>query len=734
MAAIGKIRSWGPWLVGVIALALFGFIAGDMWRSCETTGNQQRQKVGEVMGNKILYPEYMEKLEEYKNMLSIIQGDNNPGEDMMNQLRDYLWNNYVTNTLIEAEAKKLGLTVTDDELSLILKSGINPALRQVPMVQQFFDEQTGRFDYNRVALARNYYAQSMEDGERKFNSYWKLIEELLRQQVLMEKYQTLLQGCMLSNPVAAKMAFDGENNESKILLASMPYTGINDNDVAPTDAELKAKYEELKPSLKQSVETRDVKYIAVKVTPSDTDRAKMVEEMQTTAKELREDSTGVDEIMRMSQSRVAYNGLPRTRQGLERIAPQVAKLVDSMAIGQVSEPIMTQGDLYHVVKLLGRVTVPDTVEYRAIQVVATSAQDTPATIAQRADSIITALKGGMDFDTLAVKYNRQAAQTQKLTPTEYQFTDAVPADVKDLYQKLINSPAGETLNVAMTSQGFNLVVQVLSRKGSQEAFDVAVVTRELVRSKETYNLTFNQLSQFVSENQTLASIIENAPAHNYTVTDLNAMPNTVYNIAGFNGTQEAVKWVFEQKEGDVSQLYDRCSRNNSQESANEYLIVVGLDKIHPVGYRDQASVEEMLKTEVMKDKKFALLKKNFEGVTSIAAAQQKGARVDTIARATFPTPVSVLGNQEPVLSGAVAVTDKGQMGKHVVKGEQGAYLFQVLDRTVREGATFDAKAAEQKDAESLTAYNRWLNYDGRPMYIMELMENGKVVDNRYQFR
>ena len=53
MAAIGKIRSWGPILATVIGLALFAFIAEEAFRSCESTRNQQRQQVGEVLGKKM---------------------------------------------------------------------------------------------------------------------------------------------------------------------------------------------------------------------------------------------------------------------------------------------------------------------------------------------------------------------------------------------------------------------------------------------------------------------------------------------------------------------------------------------------------------------------------------------------------------------------------------------------------------------------------------------------------
>ena len=75
MAAIGKIRSWGPWLVGIIGLALFGFIATDFTRSCETSSNQARQQVGEVMGERLSIQDYQNTIEEYKNVFKQLVQD-----------------------------------------------------------------------------------------------------------------------------------------------------------------------------------------------------------------------------------------------------------------------------------------------------------------------------------------------------------------------------------------------------------------------------------------------------------------------------------------------------------------------------------------------------------------------------------------------------------------------------------------------------------------------------------
>jgi peptidyl-prolyl cis-trans isomerase D len=53
MAALGKIRSKGALLIGIIGLGLFAFIAEEAVRSCESSRNNQRQQIGEVLGEKM---------------------------------------------------------------------------------------------------------------------------------------------------------------------------------------------------------------------------------------------------------------------------------------------------------------------------------------------------------------------------------------------------------------------------------------------------------------------------------------------------------------------------------------------------------------------------------------------------------------------------------------------------------------------------------------------------------
>ena len=287
MAAIGKIRSWGPVLATVIGLALFAFIAEEMFRSCEATGNERRQQVGEVLGKKISVQDFQSLVEEYEDVLKMTQGRDNFSEEELNQIKDQVWQQFVNNTILEKEANKLGLTVTDEELQNVLKAGTNPMLMQTPFVNQ----ETGRFDVTQLTKFLADYKKAQQTPEvaeqyQRMYNYWKFIEKQLRDNLLGQKYQTLLAQCLFSNPISAKMAFAGQNEESDILLAALPYSTIKDDEVEVTDADLKKMYDERKEMFKQYVESRDIKYVDFQVVPSAADRTELNKSMAAAKEQL----------------------------------------------------------------------------------------------------------------------------------------------------------------------------------------------------------------------------------------------------------------------------------------------------------------------------------------------------------------------------------------------------------------------------------------------------------------
>ena len=712
MAVLGKIRSRGMILIGIIGLGLLAFIAEEAFRSCEATRNNERQQIGEVYGKKISVQEFQKMVDEYTDAIKMQQGQENLNEEQLNQVKDMVWNSYVQSQLIEKEAEKLGLTVTDQELQNILAEGTNPMLLQTPFVNQ----QTGRFDA--AALKKflaDYKAQKntnpqMAEQYTTIYKFWTFMEKQLRTQLLAQKYQSLLAHCFLSNPVEAKMAFKEENEESQIQLASLPYSSIDDSKIQVSESELKDKYNQLKPRFKQYVETRDIKYIDIQVDASATDKAALKKQFADYTKDIAAASDPTD-VVRKSTSQVSYLGLPITK---EAYPSDIAARLDSMSVGSVYGPVENaQDNTLNIIKLVAKTQQPDSIQYRQIQVMGATADAAHKT----ADSIYTALKNGGDFEAIAKKYG-QTGEKAWMTTRQYQNAPSMDKDTKAYITSLNTMPVNEIKNIRL-AQG-NIIVQVLDRKGMITKYDAAVIKKTVDFSKDTYRTAYNKFSAFVGANQTAEAIIKNAAKSGYNVQEAKDISTAQHYLVNIRSTRDALKWLFEAKEGDVSPLYE-CGDNN-------HLLVVILNRINPVGYRSlkDAQVKEMVKAEVLKDKKAEQLMAKLNGVNSIAGAKAKGAIVSPINQITFASPVFITatGASEPALSGAVAAVAKGAFDKTPVKGNAGVYMFQVTGRTMRP-VKYDAQAQEQKLRQ------RAMQYAGN--FMNELYLKAKVVDNRYLF-
>lgn len=718
MAALGKIRSKGITLVIIIALGLFAFIAEEAFRSCNGIKGQNSQIIGEVLGEKINVQDFQKLLDEYQDALKFTMRTDNLNEEQLNQLKDQVWQQMVSERVMTADCEKLGLKVTEDELQNVLNEGTNQMLAQTPFVNQ----QTGRFDvsilkqfidaYHKAEASKN--AQQLDQMRPAYN-YWLFIEKNLRTQLLAQKYQSLLANCILSNKVEAKMAFKDENEEAEVQLASIAYSTIKDADVKVTDEELKAKYEELKPAFRQQQETRDVKLVDVQVKASAADRSAIQKEMAGYQKQLAA-AADPTQVVSKSGSMIQYIGLPVSGKAFQQY-PDIASKIDSMAVGTTGVIENKQDNSYNIVRILSRAELPDSVQFRQIQVGGATIEAARAS----ADSIQKALEAGGDFATIARRYGQDSTKTW-FTGAMYEQANTMSQDNRSYIEALLNGQVGSTQNVALT-QG-NIIIQVLDRKAMKSKAVAAVIKKEIKFSKDTYSTAYNRFSQFVTQSQNgLADMQKNASKYGYTVQDLNDFAtsnHTVSNVGG-SGIRDVIKWIFSAQEGQVSQLFEAGKES-------DHLLVLCMTKIHPQGYRpwDDAQVKEILKREVIRDKKAEKIMNTLKGVNSIAAAQQKGAKVSTVNQVTFAAPafIQATGSMEPALSGAVAATAQGKFCATPVKGNAGVFVFQVVKKQMR-----PAKYNEEQQLQMCR--QRAMQYVGN--FMQDLVIKGNVVDNRYLF-
>ena len=713
MATLGKIRKHGVLLVTVIAVALFLFVAGDLFRGAEGLLQQRGQNVGEINGKSMNIQDYQALVDEYQTYYEVLNGTSSFSEDQLAQIKDEAWQNFVQNELIGKECEALGLTVTDNEVLDVIKSGASQML-QVPL---FMNQQTGRYDYTQLQQFLNEYNQLKSDGQQipeaytKIYKYYMFAQKQIRTQYLTQKYQVLLSKLLMSNPVEAKMNFDARTNESDIILASFPYTANTDK-IDVTDQEIKDRYNKDKEQYYQMIESRDIKYIDVAVTPDDADRAEAEKDMNEAYTELAAaaNNTAAGNVCRQQTSSTQYTNLLKMKEAYPQF---IASQLDSMEVGTTVKPQFDQMTGYfYTYRLLDKQTQADSVLYRQL---AAAGKDEAASKAT-ADSIVNALQSGAAFADIAKKYNQPSDSTWVAT-AQYQ-TMAPNADNELFIKTLFNMEAGSVKAVKL-SNGMNVVLQVLDKKNPVTKYNVASIVKQLIFSENTYTAAYNKFSSFLAANNTIEKLEANAEKEGYVLQTLPDLTANQHMIAGVHNTREAIKWLFDEaKKGDVSELF-KCGNS-------DHFLVAALTGVNEKGYRSIEKSTDIIKNQIINDKKAEKIIASLKGVKSVSEAQGKGAIIDSLNHVTFASPAFIRATNasEPVISASASKAAKNAF-VGPVKGDNGVYVFQVANKSKING-----KFDEKQEMATMSQMN--LRAAFQPL-VNSLYMKAEVKDLRYKF-
>ena len=693
MATLQKLRNMGPLLVIFVGLALFAFIAGDAWRLFQT--DAMEASVGTLDGENLAAVDFETIYKECENAqkmyklsdprLSEEQRNASFGEEEMALIKEEAWGVFVQSAVAHKQAKELGITVTNEEIMDILNNNSSQYLNSI---YHPFRTQNGfsTDDLNSIITS---YKQMMEAGQYDANlaalyNCWEYMKKRIVLEALLKKQVKLLEAATIVNPVHAEKNFELNNNTHNVEVVAFPYSNVADSLVTVSEKEIKSYYKENKDFLyEHPYDSRDIKYITVKIAASESDKQELLAQMNEYADTLKVGSTDFERLSRISRNEYSYNDLFWTK---EAFSEDIQIRIEEAKVNEVVGPYLNPSDnSYNIFMTTGKTTAPDSLLVRAIVVNSQSAEEIAATT----DSLMVELKKkGSDFKEIAKNY----PHIDSLWITSKEFYNAGLIDNVETQKEIYNARTGVYATSDFKTIPGKLIYQVISKKGKADVYSTVIIKRNIEFSSETYDNVYNKFSQFIASCKNVEEIEAKAMENGYRVQKLNEVNASTRNIGNVAQTGNLIKWILdeERKAGDFS-LIEECGAEN--------LVFAVVTNVHPKGYVSLdkevnnygTKISDLIKNQLTIDKKAAKISADLAGKNYDEIKADSNAKIATVNMVEYKkdTYISALSVDEPVISAVAAQLNAGEISAPV-KGQNGIYIVKVLSKNSKNG-TFNAE-------------------------------------------
>jgi parvulin-like peptidyl-prolyl isomerase len=651
--------------------------------------------IGIIDGRKISYQEFSElvrqQADQYKQ-----QTKQEPDDNAYRQIRDQVWNNLVTQELLQRETKKAGLYVTDQEIIDWVRGENPPEF----LVQQFRDS-TGQF-------RRDAYESALNDPRNK--DIWMQVETALRQQRLAEKMQSLVFSSIHVSEGELMDRFIDQNEKANIQYAFFdPDKFIQDAAVTVTDDDLKKVYTENTEEFKVQA-SRKLKYVVFSDLPSAKDSQDVADQINSV---LAQAKSGID-FLELQKEYSETSPAPAFFKHGE-MTKEKEDAVFSAKAGDLVGPI-SDYEGYHLFKVLEdkKGGAPFVKASHILLPAATPEQETASK--KLAVELIQRAKKGEDFTSLARRYSTEPAAAQ--TGGELGWFGKGRM-VKSFEDAALNGRPGQIIGPVKTQFGIH-VIKIEGRDDRE--VKVAAITIPVKPSSRTKDEAFQRAQDFVyvakkgsfeTEAQSLGLQVQETPEF---------QKGTM--IPGLGLFELINKFAFKNSVGDISDVYQ----------VNNGYVVVKITDVQKEGVRSFDEVKESLKPRALRNRKMdqlqEIVRQKFSSLGDngdlASLASDSKISVQTTGEFSVGGFIPTIG-REFALNGAAKT---GAVGKILppVKGTRGYYLVKVESRTPFDSTTFNARknvlATQMLQEKKQRILTQWLE---------KMKETADIEDNREAF-
>ena len=696
MAVLEKIRvKLGVFITVVIALALLSFIIDPSTLQSVSSTMSSKYDVGEINGKSVSYNEFQKDVEYYTSINEIMTGSSVSTEQQQVAIRNQAWQELINKFLFLKNAKAAGISVSEAEMiSLTTGDMVSPMISQNPA---FMDE-SGNFSKDRFV---QFVQQTSSDQSGSLKAYWDYLQNTIYTQQYYAKYGSLFSQSEFTNPLMLAREVEDNNNTTDVEFVMVPYSFQTDSTIVVSDSEIKAYYDSHKKFYKQPA-SRDIEYVVVEVKPSDEDIAatnKMITDVY--------DEFATTENMKnflLKNSDRQLSDYYYKRGELNTISSEINDFVFND--GKGASKVFTKDNTFYVARVMDTKMIPDSVYVRHILL-----QGEQESLA---DSLVKVLKSGKEsFANVAALYS---ADQNTAAPER--------GDIGWMTQTYM-IPGFESVMTARLNTVFTLdtqygkhIVEVTKRTEPIEKKQVAILERETLASKETFNEYYAKANAVATKSEgkyeNFRKAVEEEGLYAHPV---NRMLESSDRLGSIDDTKEVTRWVFEQKKpGKVSNI---ITVNNN------YFFVVALKGIHKEGYAKVSEVASGIKSVLYAEKRgekvAAEVAEKIKGLGSMEAiASALETTVSTKEGVTFASMTSQ--GLDPKFIGAISVAEPGRISAPLA-GSIGVYVYKVTAHDT--GAFFTEDDAKARDAQ-MSQYEL-------QMLVPVMIQDADVTDNRARF-
>ncbi|RSK37657.1 peptidylprolyl isomerase [Hymenobacter metallilatus] len=707
MALINTIREKSGWAVGAIIIGLLLFmLGGDFLYGRNSFFSNNDTSVGEVAGEKVEYTDFENTLEQAKQQF-IQQQQRQPDDQALGYLRDQAWNQTLYRIAFQKEFDKLGLKVSDEELTDMVQGvNIHPSIRQA-----FTDPKTGQFDVMKVKE----YLRNLDKQDPQAQLAFANFEANLRPERLGIKYNNLLKLSTYVTTAEAKRYAESQAAQVSMRYLFVPYFTLSDSSVKVSNEQLQAYIDKNKGRYKVE-DGRNIEYVSIPVTASVDDSTTIRKTVDELAAQFA--SAPVDSAFVKVHSDNPTNPTYLSPADMpEKLRSQLP-----LQVGKVYGPYAENGT-YSLYKVTGEKAGAQPAA-RASHILIKADGTTPeadAAAKAKATEVLNKIKGGANFADMARQYGTDGTTATGGDLGWFQQGRMVPEFEKAVFGA---TSAGLLPNLVKTSFGYH-IVKVTAPKTAQ-TYRVATVQKGIQATDATREAAYNKAQQLKGDATSLesfrAAVAKDKSLQKVEAKGLGRGDQAVNNL---QGARRLVRWAYgndneapNAKIGDVSPVI---------ELGDQYVIAV-LTGERTKGTADVASVKPEVTALVRNELKAEQIISKLnaaKGTTleQIAQAYGNGAQVKTADNVVLGQgQIPGLG-AEPVAVGKTFGLKAGQKSK-AFAGEQGVLIVEPVSVTPATNA--DAKAAKLQLTGQRTARADGLIYEA-------IKQHANVTDNRTKF-